>query len=107
MWDWAIWGALIACAVLGVAAIVNLVVRSLQTWRDFKRTRRHLVRAIDRLTEQSEAVAERTERAADTREVTESLERLRRSLARLSVLVDAFDEAQGSLGRLAAVMPRR
>ena len=107
MSDWTIWGALIASAACGLTAIAYLAVRSLGAWREFKRARRHVLHALERLTEQIEALAEKASNAADTRRAMASAVRLRRSLARLAVLRQAVAEAQDAFGRLTAVMPRR
>ena len=107
MWNWAIWGALILSAAGGSGALAYVVVRALQAWRDFKRARRHLLRAVEQLGERAASMGTSVESAADTTRVTESVARLRRSLARLAVLRDAVGEAQATFGRLAAVMPRR
>jgi hypothetical protein len=107
MWDWAIWAALIAGGLAIVGALAYLGVRALQAWRDFKRVRRHLLGAAEAVTAQGEAVADGAADALDTSDVTESLARLRGSLARLAVLREAVDEAQDALGRIVSVMPRK
>jgi len=107
MWDWAIWGALIAGFLCVMAALALLAVRVLQAWRVFKRVRRHLFDAIERLTERGTELAEGAAEAADFGEPLEHVARLRRSLARLAVLREAVSEAQSTLGRFAAVMPRK
>ena len=107
MWDWAIWGALILAALVVIAALAFLAVRFLQAWREFKQVRRHLLRAIEALTEGATAVAENAAEAADQHVALEHVARLRRSLARLAVLREAVDEAQDTFTRLTAVMPRK
>ena len=93
MWNWALYGALIAAALLVVGAFALLVVRVLQGWRDVKRLRRHVFRDLDRLFERVETFAEKAANIADTSRLETSFGRLRRSLARLATLRAAFDEA--------------
>jgi predicted nuclease with TOPRIM domain len=107
MWDWAVWGALIAAAIALAAAVVSAVVRTLQGWRDLKRTRRHLFRALEELAAKGEETAEKAASLEDTEELDASLARLRRSLARAAVLRQAATEAEETFGRFAAVMPRK
>jgi hypothetical protein len=106
MWDWLIWGALIAGVIAAISGLVNLVVRMLQAWRDFKRTRRHMVRALDRVTASAELAAGKAE-AADSLELQESLARLQRSLAELAVLRSAAEEAQATFDRITGIVPRK
>ena len=107
MWDWPIWGALVAGALAGVAALVLLVRRARQTWRDFKATRRDVLDQLDDFTAKAEATADRIEAVGDTAELRESLGRLRLSLARLAVLRAALDEAQDTFGCVTAFVPRK
>jgi 3-deoxy-D-manno-octulosonic-acid transferase len=107
MWDWAVWGALIAGALAVGGALALLVVRSLRAWRDLKRSRRHLFRSLDDLAVKGEATAEKAASAGETEELQRSLVHLRRSLAQLAVLREAMDEVQDTFGRLGAVMPRK
>jgi hypothetical protein len=107
MWDWAIWGSLIAVFLAGVAALALVVVRSRVAWRDVRYTGRDTVRRLDELTVKAEATADRLEVAGDTAELEESLGRLRVSLAQLAVLREALDEVQDGVGRVAAVVPRK
>jgi uncharacterized protein YjiS (DUF1127 family) len=106
VWDWLIWSGLIAGVIAAVSGLVYLVIRILQAWRDFKRTRRHLVRALDHVTESAERAAVKAE-AADSRELQESLARLRRSLAELHVLRTAAEEAQATFEGFAGIVPRK
>jgi 3-deoxy-D-manno-octulosonic-acid transferase len=108
MWDWAIWGALIAAFLAGVAALAFLVVRTLQAWRDVKRTRRRTVLRLDDFAARSEVVAERLSTVGETAELQQSLARLRVSLARLAVLREALDEAaEETVDRVAVFVPRK
>ncbi|MBV8257002.1 MAG: hypothetical protein JOZ56_01965 [Actinobacteria bacterium] len=107
MADWGIWGALIVGALACAAGLAFVVVRGLQGWRDLKRARRRLFKALDDLAVKGEETAEKTAALGDTAEIEESVTRLRRSLAQLAVLREAADEAQETFGRFAAVMPRK
>ena len=103
MWNWAIYGALIASALLVAGAVALLVVRVLQGWRNLKRLRRHVFRDLDRLFERIETLAEKATDAADTSRLETSFARLRQSLARLAILRAAFDDATA----FTALIPRK
>jgi len=107
MWDWAVWGSLIVVFLAGVAALALVVARSRVALRDVRYTGRDTVRRLDDLTVKVEATADRLETAADTAELQESVGRLRVSLAKLTVLRNALDDVQDSIGRVAAVVPRK
>jgi hypothetical protein len=107
MWDWAVWAALSAGGLAVAGGLVLVAVRSLQAWREFKRARRHVFRALDALLARAEELAESAAEAADLTNVQPSLARLRVSLARLAVLRQAAGEAQETFGRIAAVVPRK
>ena len=106
MWDWAVWAALIVggAAILGALALA--AVRALQAWRDFKRARRHLFKALDSLAEAGERTADTVASLGETEELQASAARLRRSLAQLAILRSALDEARSTLGWLGVVLPR-
>src|SRR5438477_4253129 len=103
MWNWAIYGALLASALLVTGALALLAVRVLQGWRDVKRLRRHVFRDLDRLFARVETFAEKATAAADTSRLETSVARLRESLARLAVLRAAFEEATA----FTALIPRK
>jgi hypothetical protein len=107
VWNWLIYGALIAGFLAGATAIAFLVVRGLQTWRAFKRLRRGIARELVRLADLGEVTADKLEAATDTAEIEASVARLRGNLARLAVLRQAIDEAQDTFSRFALVMPRK
>ena len=108
MWDWAIWGALIFAFVAGIGALVLLVRRTREAYRDLASTNRALSRELDEVTARGDAVAERAAATAgDTSKLQESLERLRVSLAQLAVLTQALDEVDRMLARAAAVLPHK
>jgi hypothetical protein len=103
MWNWAIYGALLASALLVTGALLLLAVRVLQGWRDVKRLRRHVSRDLDRLFARVETFAEKATHVADTSRLETSFARLRESLARLAILRAAFDEATA----FTALIPRK
>jgi len=103
MWNWAIYGALLASALLATGALALLAVRVLQGWRDVKRLRRHVFRDLDRLFARVETFAEKATAAADTSRLETSVARLRESLARLAVLRAALEEATA----FTALIPRK
>jgi predicted nuclease with TOPRIM domain len=107
MWNWAIWGALILAMPAGIGALALLAVRSLQAWRDVKKSRRDIVRRLGDLQAKGEATAHKVAAAGDSAEVQESLDRLQVSLARLAVLRAALDDAQVTFGRVTALVPRK
>ena len=105
--DWAVYGALIAgiLAFLGAAAFVG--VRALQGWRTLKRVRRHLAKSLAALATSAEHTGEIVERISDQRELEGSLSRLRVATRQLNVVRAAIDEVTDSVGRVAAVYPRK
>jgi len=107
MWDWAIWGALIVGGVAVLGSVGLLAVRALRVWRDFKRVRRHVFRALDDVAAAGERAAEAASQAADTTELERSLRRLQRALAQLAILREAMDEVRGVFGFAAVFVPRR
>jgi len=103
MWDWLVYAALVVGVLGTLAGIVLLAVRVLQTWRSFKRLRRHVFRALDRVAEKAEATLDRMEALSDTERLDRSLASLRGSLAQLALLREAVDEATS----FAAYIPRK
>jgi hypothetical protein len=107
MWDWVIWAVLSGVVLAGIAALVLLVLRASEAWRAFKDTRRGVIDGLDEFTSKAETTANRLEATGDTAELQESLGRLRVSLARLAVLRAAIDEADHTVGRFTAFVPRK
>lgn len=107
MWNWAIYGALIAGFLAGCAAIAYLVVRALEGWRALKRLRRGLAHELERLADLGEVTADKIGTATDTERLESSLSRLRVGLARYAVLRRALDEVQDTLGRFTLLYPRK
>jgi hypothetical protein len=103
VWDWVVYGALIGGFLVGTAAIVVLVVRSLRAWRELKRLRRGLARELGRLADLGEITADKLEAVNDTAELETSVARLRVDLARLAVLQQAVDESADVFMRFAFV----
>jgi hypothetical protein len=100
MWDWAIWGALIAGGLAGTGAIWLLVRRSLDAWRTLKDTRRNAAQSLGDLAAKAETTAQKVEASGDTVELQESVARLRHSLRQLTILRAALDDAQAVIPRL-------
>jgi hypothetical protein len=107
MWDWAIWGALIAAGVAGSAALALVALRVRQAWSGLKAVRRDVTGRLGDLAAAGEVTAEKALGAGDTFELQERLGRLRVSLARLAVLRAAIDEVEDTFGRVTAVIPRK
>jgi hypothetical protein len=108
MWDWLIWAEFLAAAVTGIAALVLLLLRARDAWRELESTRRGLIDGLDGFAAKAETTATRIEAAGDeTAGLQESLGRLRVSLARLAVLRAAIDEADDTFRRFTAVLPRK
>ena len=100
MWDWIVFGVLIASTLAVLGALANLAAHALLAWRSVRRARRHLAKELSGVAARIEAAAEKTARAGRTDELEASLARLRRSLARLVVLREAIDEATALVPRL-------
>ena len=107
VWDWAVYGALIAGFPAVSGALALLVVRALRAWRALKRLRRGIGRELHRLADLGEATADAMAAASDTAKLDSSLSRLRADLARLAILRQALDEVDDTFRRLAWVFPRR
>jgi hypothetical protein len=83
------------------------VVRGLALWRQFKASAGDLSAALERLTDRTEAVAERAERLGSATDgLDASLSRLGRSRARLGVLQHAWSEATSGIGTARSYVPR-
>ena len=102
-----VWGALAAGFAAATGGLVFFAVRALQTWRDFKRARRHLFKGLEEISTKGEQTAEKAAALGETEEMERTLARLRRSLARLAVLRGALDEAQDTFGRVLVFVPRK
>ncbi len=108
MWDWAIWGALIVVAVVGIAALALFAVHVRRAWRDARETNRETLRRLDEFAGKAEAVSERLAATGDkTAELEGSLKHLHVSLAQLAVLRAALGEVDSPVGRVAAYLPRK
>ncbi|HKT43404.1 MAG TPA: hypothetical protein VJQ85_01285 [Gaiellaceae bacterium] len=103
MWDWLVYGALIAGGIAVLAAALLLAVRALQAWRSFRRLRRHIFRDLDKVAEKAEATLDTMASATDTAALDASLARLRCSLAQLALLREAWGEATS----FTALIPRK
>ena len=100
MWDWLVYGALIAGVLAFVAAAVFLLVRVLQAWRSFKRLRRHVFRDLDRVLEKTERTLDTVTAVSDTSRLDAAVASLRLSLAEVALLREAIGEATALIPRL-------
>ncbi len=108
MWDWAIWGALIVVALVGIAALAWFAVHVRSAWRGARATNRETLRRLDEFAGKAEAVSEKLAATGDTTAQLEgSLEQLHVSLAQLAVLRAALGEVDSTVGRVAAYLPRK
>ena len=94
MWDWLVWGALAVAICSGIVGIVTLFTRVLDAVRSMKRVRSRAVASLGALAAKSELAATKAERAGDTRELQESVARLRGSIAQLAILRAAIAEVE-------------
>ncbi len=106
MWNWAIYGALIAGFVAVTGAAAWLVVRTLDAWRALKRLRRGIARELLALADLGDVTADKLGVATDTAKLDASRSRLRADLARLALLRRAVDEVTDLYGRVAWIVPR-
>ncbi len=103
-----VWVSLAVAVVLPAVGVVVVVRRTIALWRDLKRAARGLAEGLDGVgtrLERASAAAEGLD--AVTARAEPSLERLRVSLARFAVLRSAAQDVQDSVGRVAAVYPRK
>ena len=106
MYEWLIYGALIASFVAVGIAAGRLVVRVSHTWRGFKRLRRQLYKELDHLDARGRHAREQGRVRRRHAPARRGVARLRVSLARLQVLRNALDEVQGMFRRVAFFLPR-
>jgi hypothetical protein len=96
----------LAGLVLVIVATVVCVVRGVRLWRQLKRTSRTIgaeLSTFEARTARTEALLAQVERKSG--ELEAALERLRISRARLQVLRDAIESAQGRVRWLRALLP--
>ena len=98
MWDWAVWGALAVAICSGIAGVVLLFVRLRDALRSVKRARSGAVESFGALAAKAEVAAAKAAGAGDTRELQESVARLRGSIAQLLILRAALAEVEEQLG---------
>ncbi len=101
------WLALAVSIVVSVGAMIFLVVRGLELFRDFKRVSTAAGERLDEISRTSAEIEVHLEAAATSGTALEaSLERLRRSRAELAVLLEAFADVRASVDRVIAFVPR-
>jgi len=97
VWDWAVWGALAVAICSGIAGLAFLFARVREAVRRVKSLRSGAVAGLGSLTRKAELAATKAEAAGDTRELQESVSRLRRSIAQLAILRSAIADAEERL----------
>ena len=97
MWDWVVWGALAVAICSGIAGSVLLFVRVIGVVRSVKRVRSRFGDSLRAVAMKAELTATKAESAGDTRELRETVIRLRRSLAQLAVLRAAIARVEEQL----------
>ena len=98
MWDWAVWGALVVAICSGIAGLALVVVRVVEALRALGAVRRSATQALGAITAKAELTATKAEAAGDTRELQETVARIRVSLARVAILRAALERADAQLG---------
>ena len=99
MWDWLVWCALLVAICSCIAAIVVLFRRTRDTLRDGKRVLSRAAASLAALQANAEQAAAKAERVGDgSRELEESLARLRGAIAQLAVLRAALAEVDATFG---------
>ena len=98
MWDWAVWGALAIAICSGIAGVVLVLARVRIALRSVKSLRSGAVAGLGAIATKAELAAAKAESAGDTRELQETVARLRRSLAQLAVLRAALAKVEKQLG---------
>ena len=88
----------------GIAALIVLVLRVRDALRRVKAFRSGVVKTLGAITAKAELAAAKAESAGDTRELQESVARLRRSIAQLAVLRAALERADTELGWVRALL---
>lgn len=103
-----VWGAL-AVALLAIVVSAAWAARhGLAAYRAFKRLGRDVGAEIDRIATASGEIERHLALAAESgTRLAASLERLRRSRARLNVLTSALADVQAAVGRVTSVYPRK
>lgn len=103
-----LWIALLVLLVASTAGAVYVFLRARVLWRSLKSFGPVVDVTVDRLNESLDRLSATTETYESGQTKLEaSLERLRRSRARLAVLRAAIQDVQDTFGRVAAVYPRK
>ena len=98
MWDWAVWGALAIAICSGIAGVVLVLARVRIALRSVKSLRSGAVAGLGSIAAKAELAAAKAESAGDTRELQESVARLRRSITQLAILRAAIAKVEKQLG---------
>ena len=98
MWDWAVWGALAVAICSGIAGVALVVARTLEALRTFGAVRARATRTLGALAVKAELTVAKAESTSDTRELQETVARLRGSLAQIAILRSALAKVDKQLG---------
>ena len=98
MWDWAVWGALAIAICSGIAGVVLVLARVRIALRSVKSLRSGAVAGLEAVARKADLAAAKAESAGDTRELQESVARLRRSITQLAILRAAIAKVEKQLG---------
>jgi hypothetical protein len=102
------WLSLAVALVAVIASAIFLTLRGLEAFRAFKRLGRNVTTGVERIEQASGEIEKHLTLAAESGTRLEAeLAQLRRSRARLNVLTSAIEDVRASVGRLAAVYPRK
>lgn len=103
-----VWLALAVAAASVIASAIYLTLKGLEAFRAFKRLTRSVSGELERIEQASAAIEQHLALATESGSRLETeLAQLRRSRARLNVLTSALADVRSSVGRIAAVYPRR
>jgi hypothetical protein len=92
--DGVVWSALAVAICSGIAGIVLVVVRGLEAVRAAKKAGVRITDRLGSVSRKADLATTKLESAGDTRELQESVARLRRSLAQLAILRAAIAEVE-------------
>ena len=102
------WLALTVAVAAVLASAIYLTLKGLEAFRAFKRLTRSLTAGLERIERASGDVERHLALASESGSRLESeLGHLRRSRARLNVLLSAIADVRASVGRVTAVYPRK
>jgi hypothetical protein len=98
VWDWAVWSALAVAICSGTAGVALFAMRALEAFRALRALSSRATWLLGELSAKTAPTATKAETAGDTRELEETIARLRGSLAQLAILKAALERADRELG---------